>query len=149
MNPVKVANTEGTGTLGGWEKSEMRTYLKETIKPLIPETVRNAIVPVTKVSNAYQASDETAFQQTTVDDVWIPGHREVFNSTNYDKTGAVYSDKFKDASSRIKKHNGSAYFWWLRSAYYTSNFRGVYDYGGDSSNRAYDAYGVALGFCTS
>ena len=149
MNPVKVANTEGTGTLGGWEKSEMRTYLKETIKPLIPETVRNAIVPVTKVSNAYQASDETAFQQTTVDDVWIPGHREVFNSTNYDKTGAVYSDKFKDASSRIKKHNGSASYWWLRSAFYTSNFRSVYSSGDDYSNNASNTIGVALGFCTS
>lgn len=149
MNPVKVANTEGTGTLGGWEKSEMRTYLKETIKPLIPETVRNAIVPVTKVSNAYQASDETAFQQTTVDDVWIPGHREVFNSTNYDKTGAVYSDKFKDASSRIKKHNGSVRLWWLRSAGNASGFRFVSSYGSDDNNRASNAIGVALGFCTS
>ena len=149
MNPTKVTNTEGTGTLGGWEKSEMRTYLKETIKPLIPETVRNAIVPVTKISNAYQASNETAFQQTTVDDVWIPGHREVFNSTSYDKTGAVYSDKFKDASSRIKKQNGSASFWWLRSAYNASDFRYVYGSGYGSYYSANYAYGVALGFCTN
>ena len=148
MNPAKVANTEGTGTLGGWEKSEMRTYLKETIKPLIPETVRNAIVPVTKVSNAYQASDETAFQQTTVDDVWIPSHREVFNSTSYDNTGAVYSDKFKDASSRIKKRNGFAYVWWLRSAGGTLSFNFVASNGDGSINSVTYAFGVDFGFCT-
>ena len=34
MNPSYSTGTEGTGTLGGWEKTEMRSYLKETVKPL-------------------------------------------------------------------------------------------------------------------
>lgn len=149
INPARVANTESTGALGGWEKSEMRTYLKGTIKPLIPETVRNAIVPVTKISNAYQASDETAFQQTTTDDVWIPGHRELFNSTTYDKSGVVYSTKFNNASARIKKRNNSDYYWWTRSANNADEFRYILLNGREDHDNTRVALGVALGFCTN
>ena len=55
-NPSKQDGVEGTGTLGGWEKSEIRSYMKETIKPLIPAVVRNAIKEVTKYSRIYNAS---------------------------------------------------------------------------------------------
>lgn len=147
MNPAKSSGTEGTGTLGGWEKSKMRSYLKNTIKPLIPEVVRNSIVEVTKISNAYDTS-EAAFQQTTTDDVWIPGHREIFNSTTYDQSGAVYSSKFNSAANRIKKRNASANTWWLRSAGSATFFRSVYSSGYDNSTTANYAIGVALGFCT-
>ena len=148
MNPKYSANEEGTGTLGGWEKSEMRTYLKETIKPLIPAAVRNGIVEVTKVSRAYQASDETAFQQTTTDDVWIPGHREIFNSTTYDQSGAVYSQKFNNTASRIKKKS-SKESWWLRTGYNKSQFVIVTSNGDSGFNTCqYNLY-FALGFCTN
>lgn len=147
MNPSRTANTEGTGTLGGWEKSEMRTYLRETIKPLIPATVLNRIVKVTKVQNAYQASDETAYQQTTTDDVWIPSHREIFNSSSYDKSGCAYSSIFKDATTRKKNYNGSAAGWWLRSAPSSDNWRYVNASGAGYNGAASNSYGVALGFC--
>lgn len=147
MNPAKSGNTEGTGSIGGWEKSEMRTYLKETIKPLIPATVRNGIVNVTKISNAYDTSG-TAFQQTTTDDVWIPGHREIFNSTSYDQTGAVYSSKFNSLSSRIKKHNGSTENWFTRSAFTNNVFVIVDATGGFGNVNASYSRAIALGFCT-
>lgn len=148
MNPARTANTEGTGTLGGWEKSDMRTYLNDTIKPLIPETVRNAIVPVTKVQMGYQASDETKYQQTTTDDVWIPNHREIFNATTYDQSGAVYSGKFTDANSRKKTRSGSASTWWLRAAPKSTNFSVVSGFGYDDKSSVTNMYGIALGFCT-
>lgn len=146
MNPSKTAGTEGTGTLGGWEKSEMRSYLSDTILPLIPSNVAERINAVKKISNAYDV-DETAFQQTTYDKLWIPGHREIFNSTSYDKTGPVYSAIYKNADSRKKaKVEGSANYWWLRSAYNATNFRFVIISGGDSSYNASDTDGVCPGF---
>lgn len=76
INPARVANDdgtyqEGTGSIGGWEKCEMRTYLNDTIKPLIPESVRNRIATVSKVSFAYDTTGSNV-KQTTQDSVWIP-----------------------------------------------------------------------------
>ena len=85
--------------------------------------------------------------QTTTDDVWIPGHREIFNTTSYETTGPVYSTVFTNANSRIKNRNGSASYWWLRAASSASRFRGVYDNGADSNGYALNTGGVALGFC--
>jgi len=146
MNPAITDNTEGTGALGGWEKCEMRNYLKTTIKPLIPADVRNGIVEVTKHQNAY-AADETVFQQTTTDDVWIPSHREIFNNTVHDSGGYEYRTIFKDNASRSKNRSGSSSLWWLRSASTVNAWMGVRIGGTDGGLNAYNDFGVALGFC--
>lgn len=154
MNPTRVANgdgtyQEGTGGIGGWEKSEMRTYLTETIKPLIPEEVRNAIVPVTKYSRNYNTAGSSVNNVATTDDVWIPSYREIFGGTSYETQGVIYSEKFTDATSRIKqKVGGSAAYWWLRSANSASDFRRVSSSGGNSNISANNSSGVAFGFCT-
>ena len=146
MNPAKVDGTEGTGTLGGYDKTEMKSYLTETILPLFPADVRNNIVPVTKHQKAFDASG-TTFQESTTETLWIPGHKEIFNSTSYDTDGYAYSDVFKDATSRIKKRNGSAISWWLRSASGATSFRRVYYSGSDDYGSAYNTGGVCPGFC--
>lgn len=137
-------NSSGTNS-GGWEATELRAYLKGTIKPLIPSNVRNAIVSVSKKSDLYPSRS-----QTTTEDVWIPSYKEVFNSGEGDY---YYSALFPDAASRKKHKAGStsATNWWLRSASpnYSSNFRSArasgsaYTSGANSST-----LGVALSFCT-
>ena len=144
----KTVDGETAYTAGGWEHSDMRAYLKDTVKPLIPETVRNAIVPVTKIQSTYTGGALVKDGQTTTDDVWIPSNHEVGFGTDYETTGAVYSGKFTNSASRIKKWMGSAKHWWLRSASSANYFCGVYGGGGSGSNSAYSASGVALGFCT-
>lgn len=145
----KTVDSETAYTAGGWENSDMRAYLKNTIKPLIPETVRNAIVSVTKVQSIYTGGTNVINGQTTTDDVWIPGDKEIFNSTKYESTGAVYSAKFNSASDRIKKRDDSTSRWWLRSTGNSNNFRYVNAGGDGSSYVANNSYGVALGFCTN
>lgn len=144
----KTVDGETTYTAGGWEHSDMRAYLKETVKQLIPETVRNAIVPVTKVSSTYTGGAKVKDGQTTTDDVWIPSSHEVGFGTSYETTGAVYSGKFTSNASRIKKRNGSAKDWWLRSVSYTFSFRIVNSDGSSNYYYANSVSGVALGFCT-
>ena len=149
-NPSASGTTEGTGTYGGWEKSELRTYLRETIMPLMPEAVRNAIKPVTKYSRIYSSSSNSAVDNVaTTETVWIPNTREV-GWTWYESNSPTYSGVFTDNTSRIKKNvsTGSAAWWWLRSAYY-GNFAGDVNSIGNSDD--YYVYntsgGVVLGFC--
>lgn len=136
--------TEGTGSIGGWEKSEMRSYLKNTVKPLIPETVRNAIKEVTKTQPAYN-TDKSSYAQISMDDVWIPSFNEVFGASS------LYYPFFQNtAANRIKKKTGatSPSNWWLRSAYNTNTFYFVYSSGYNDYYNAYTTRGVVLGFCT-
>ena len=151
MNPARTPSSapydEGTGSIGGWEKCEMRAYLKEIVKPLIPENVRNAIIDVTKYSNICNTAGSVEKNVATTDDVWIPSNYEIFGGTSYETSGPVYTDLFDSASARIKKRNGGANYWWLRSARDANNFRCV-DFSGDSNRSiANNAIGVALGFC--
>lgn len=131
-------------TTGGWESTAMRTYLKNTIKPLIPAAVAAGIKEVTKYSKSVDPANNNA---TTTDDVWIPSSREIFGDTSYESSGPVYTDLFDSWSARVKNLNGSVYIWWLRSAYSTSNFLRVDYNGNEDSNIANRTYGVALGFC--
>ena len=154
MNPAlsgsEGAYTEGTGAIGGWEKSEMRTYLKDTIKPLIPAVTRKQIKPVSKTSYAFNTAGNS-FQQQTSDDVWIPSYREIFKDSGRENTGPMYSAVYKDNASRIKQKSGatSVSYWWLRSAHHSNYFRFVNSSGSWGSDTAnYYANCVALGFAT-
>ena len=122
---------DGTGAIGGWEKCEMRAHLKNTIKPMLPEIVRNSIKEVTKTHVAYDTS-LTEFTQTTTDDVWIPSYSEAMTSN------ALYVP-LRDESA------GPAYSW-LRDAYNVAKFRrrgGVVSSWADFTNLA-----PWLCFCT-
>lgn len=155
MNPALAGDTGnrtiGTGTIGGWEESAMRSWLKSTIKPLIPSEVRSRIVEVSKATYIYN-SDETATKNAiTTDDVWIPSYREIFGSTSSESEGIYYSGVFNSSTMRTKmKVNGSsATSWWLRSANNTNYFRGVGSSGwANGGGYAYNSDNVALGFCT-
>lgn len=149
MNPANSGNAEGTGTIGGWDKSEMRTYLNDTIKPLIPQNARSGIKSVTKVSCAYDTSGTKVPASTTTDDVWIPSTREIFGGTSYETSGPIYSGVFTDAESRKKYKVGasSAGYWWLRSAGSATAFRCVINNGNSRGNSASETNYVVLGFC--
>lgn len=147
MNPGNSSGAIGTGGNGGWEHCEMRTYLKDTIKPLIPETVRNRIVPVTKIQSTVTDGTMVKDGQTTTDDVWIPSHHEVGFGVSHESTGAVYSAIFKGGSI-IKKRKEVATDWWNRSASYVSSFRFVKgETGRNDSGLANNNKGICLGFC--
>lgn len=141
---------DSTTTEGGWAGSEMRSYLKNTIKPLIPAEVRNGIVEVTKYSSTYENGVVVKDGQVTTDDVWIPGNKEIFNEKTYETLGSSYKAKFKTDTTRIKNRKGTAETWFLRSASSSQNFRSVHTSGAGTSSRASYMWGaVALGFCTN
>ena len=141
MNPAYQQGVEGTGSLGGWGKSQLRTWLKSNIKPLIPEQVRNRIVEVDKYTRIIDTSNTAVNNVITADDVWIPSYREVGQS-GAETLGVVYNKAFSDVNIR----RGMGY-WWLRTAYAYPNFRMVNGYGSYSFYHSDVSYGIMLAFC--
>lgn len=114
INPGIVTNAdgtyqEGTGAIGGWGKCELRTYLKESIKPLFPETVRSRIAEVTKQQYGYDVSGQGS-SDVSIDDVWIPRGSEIYKG--------IYSSLFSDSDRCYKKKTGAENVsdWWYRNA---------------------------------
>lgn len=139
----------GTGSYLSWENTELRSYLKSTVKPMIPDNVRGRIVDVTKYSAGYDNSGRASNMETS-DDVWIPSYREIFGGTSYETQGVIYNGIFKSADTRKKKSEVGDYFinWLLRSAAGATSFVLVNREGKEASGDTSVAYSVVLGFCT-
>jgi len=139
--------TTGTGAIGGYAASEMRTYIQETIKPLIPQEVLAAIKPVTKYTQNYNTAGTSFNDVTSTEDVWIPSRREMF--TGAESQGPTYTSFFTSNADRVKKKAGasSASWWWLRSAGNRDVFYFVASDGSNNYNSAYYPAGVVVGFC--
>ena len=141
-----VMNTTAT-TTGGYDASNMKSWITSDVLPQLQSEIRNALVPVTKISGTYENSAVVVNGQSTTESLWIPSEYEMFGTTTYENTGARYS-KFDSNAKRIKyDSNGSASYWWLRSAYSGTNFRYVSYNGYAYYYIAGSANGVVLGFC--
>lgn len=126
-----------------WGDSNIRSVLRNTIYPLIPSTVKNAIVDVKKTS--LSSNDNRDVE--TVDNVWIPSCQEVNNALNRYETGGYTYSVFSDNASRIKGN-----LWALRSTYWngSSQFIAVYATGTcGASSKTSNTFKVPLCFCTN
>lgn len=133
---------------GDWENTTLRTYLRSTVKDLIPETVRNSIVPVTKTTTVYVDGAVSTNGQTTADDVWIPSSRELNLPSPGETTGAIYSDKFAANADRVKNKNGEKAGYFTRTAMSRSIYVLVTESGGKGNGDGYYSRPFAIGFCT-
>lgn len=144
---TKTVDGSTSYTAGGWLYTDMRSYLRETIMPLMPEVLQNNIKEVAKTYRTKSPTDTTL---STTDTLWIPSYKEVgfVNSSYVESDGVVYSDVFKSNTARIKyQSNGSVNSWWLRSAYDSTGFRMVGSKGSEDGYRASNPSGLVLGFC--
>lgn len=157
MNPSLSNNTEGTGSVGGWEHSEMREYLAEngTIWNLLPAELQasGAIKAVKKYSRIYNTSGEVENDVVTTDKLFLFSSREVGStqSSVIETMGPTYTDYFSGNSKRIGYPvGGSANIWWLRSAGNNAKcFANVNDDGScGSGGKVYNGRGVGFGYCT-
>lgn len=158
---------------GGWEKSRMRTVYMERVFKLLPEELRNIIVPVKKSTSAGGGSTDITVSE---DKLFLFSLAEIYsprgisksdnsnisgNADTYQEEGTQYeyfkellgdADPYDDNEEIIKRKDngsGSAYSWWLRSPDIgiTSSFRCVDYYGAVSNNYAGYTIGVCFGFC--
>ena len=143
---TKKMNSSNTNN-GGWTSCAMRSTHLPAILALMPTEVQNGIREVNKLTSAGNGSNTI---NTTADKLFLLSEIEIFGSVSYSKSGeGTQYDYYKAGNSKVKKFNGSAYYWWERSPYGSgsANFCFVYSYGGANYYDASIAYGVAFGFC--
>ena len=146
-----------TSNTGGWSSSELRTFINNDIYNALPVDLRNIIIDTIVVSG-HGKSDSTNF--VTTDKLYLLAPKEIFSnwSNSYDTAKSLTRtfDYYISAGvttsnySGAKKYKGtSAYYWWLRSAYSTSNsdfFRVNRSGGWSGSNTATAANGISPAF---
>ena len=149
--PSSAPYNEGTGSVGGWSKCTLRTYLIDTIKPLIPSEIRSRIVSVKKISRYFNTSDSVVRNGSSNEDVWAPSAYELgISSSSTENSGVVYSNVFNGDAARIKQKNGgSAAVYWTRTAGNGSSTISMFKESGERVVTGNPTSGrmVVFGFC--
>ena len=141
---TKKMNSSNTNS-GGWMQSEMRKTHLPAILALMPTEVQNGIREVFKKSFI---SGTSSMLVGGPDKLFLLSRIEIFGSTDNYSEGMQY-DYYKAGNSKVKKWNGSAAAWWLRSpsAGSSTSFSVVSSSGSENGDIASRSCGVAFGFC--
>ena len=154
---ISTHNMNATSTnAGGYPASSMYTYIQNDIYNALPEDLKSVIIPTYVVSGHGSTSGEKNFV-TEQDKLYLLSGKEVYGSDSYDTSSDLtrqleYYSNLKVTTSSysgaIKKRNGTATYWWLRSASsnYTYFFRSVDSNGNLSNYGPTYAFGVAVAF---
>lgn len=147
LNTPQVMNND---TLTSWEQCSLRSYLKNTIKPLMTSEIRNGIVEVVKKQCVASRID------VSNDDVWIPSLYEVCGKTYFELQGTgvhysqIYATGTGTSTTQIKKGlDGIAKYWKTRSAFSQTQIYIIGPDGTTSQTKYNTANYIALGFCTN
>lgn len=134
---------------GGWNVSELRTWMHDTLFAALPTDLQQAIKPVIKESdNGFFASTI----RNTEDTLWIPSDREL----NCENTNAVISGQgepyaaYTNANSRQKANSGGGVStYWTRSTGREGQhfYRYIDSQGYPGNLGAANKAGIAWGFC--
>lgn len=155
-NPALVGSsapyTEGTGTIGGWEKSELRAWLRSDVWDAIPALVRNRIATVSKCSVTFGTDGVATYDYETEETVFIPSAREYGRRNNMTETKryTTYSAISSYEKRQKATAGGSATNWWARSSISTSTAYKISATGSNGSgitDSAQASLGILLCFC--
>ena len=130
----------------GWESSALRTENLPAILSTMPNEVQSAIREVTKLTIA---GNNVNSVRTTSDKLFLLSETEVFGSAaySYPVTENQYA-YYAMGNSKVKKVNGAASIWWLRTpAANSTEFVTVNSNGTATSKQASTSNGVAFAFC--
>lgn len=147
LNTKAMMNSSDTNS-GGYPASEMKTYVETKIYNKLPSDLKAIVAPVKK--KCYTTYNQASSLSEANYNVWLLAEAEVFDSVSYtigNGEGTKYPI-FTDNASRVKKVNGSANRWWLRSASKTSAFFvHVHSDGNVSHSFAAQMRGIVVGLC--
>ena len=151
MNPAYSGGASGTGNIGGWKDSELRSYVASTIYNALPADLKASIIDTRVVSGHGSTAGEVNF--TTTDKLYPLSAKEIGLSIEQDTVQSetrvldYYNDNNSDAK-RIKKLDHTNTLYWLRSARSTSdNFFNIINIeGGNTVANCYDSGGVSVAF---
>lgn len=141
--PMNDSNTNSTG----WDNSKMRTKTLPAILAKMPESIRNGIRSVNKLT---ATSGSNSAIKTASDKLFIFSEMEIYGSAtkSYSGEGKQY-DYYAAGNSKVKKVGSANSQWSLRSprSGNSEEFCQVYTDGSVNNNYAHYSYGVCFGFC--
>ena len=144
INPASAPYDTGTGAIGGWGSSELRSYCIDTLLPLIPSDVRSRIVEVTKITKGYKTDGTANAWMSTTDKIWVPSMRETQNSQDGGSGTPYYGGNI---TGKQRYPNGTYVEWGTRTCTSETN-RLAFNANGYSNGRAVtNAYQILIGFC--
>lgn len=152
---------------GGWEASDMRSWLSQSLERSLPSEVSSVIFPVHKKSNNVGETRTASSVTETTERLWLPSVIEICgpvywtyesDPSNSDAYNSVHNaegsqyEAFAQMGIDNFGSNGSLALggdWWLRSV---APPQGKGRYVGDDGNpsyfgRATREHGVVVGFC--
>ena len=154
MNFSNVKNT------GGWPASNLRKYSNGDFYNKLPEELRNVIID-TKVVSSYGSIDKNKLRTDgnwdSTDKIFLLSSHEVYEDgtsnkisekdTAYNQTRQLDYYRLKNVttnnySNSVKKFNGPAVAWWLRSA----NLQSDYQFFIVTYTGSWNTYGGEIGF---
>ena len=126
MNPYTDGTTDGDGSKGGWEYSEMRTYLNTDIYNALPSELSSKIKDDTTVVSGHGKNDTENF--ITTDKLYLLSPQEVWGEKFYQNDTAEAETRQLDYYANIgvttsncsgvsKQYNETNNDWSLRTAY--------------------------------
>lgn len=146
LNTTYSMNGSNTNS-GGWNGSTMRTSTMATLLNQLSSDLKSVLKFVNKVTS--KGNNQSGLE-TTSDKLFLLSEIEVFGATQYSYAGEGKQYEYYTAgNSTIKKVNGSANRWWVRSPFSgnTSSFCCVGNNGNASNYGASNSFGVSFGFC--
>ena len=145
-------NTSNTNA-GGWNACAMRTVTMAQLYDLLPSDLKDVLATVN--IKAANGGSGTISVVDSADKLFLLAEKEVFGTRTYSVTAEAdaltqwkwYQDHNTNAD-RVKKRNGSASYWWLRSprSGYSYYFCIVFSSGSAGRSDAFTGYGVSPGF---
>lgn len=155
---------------GGWEASQMRSYLNSEGLNLLPSDLKQKVVSVNKFTNNVGQTQDVSSVTKTADQLWLFSFVELAGNVSqsdsygyladiYNAEGSEYKlfrdmnvDQFNSNSVLGKTLNGHSCYWLVRSPLPYDSY-----YFGDVSSAGYPRYsggfidsysdGVCPGFC--
>lgn len=145
---TEYAMNAKNNNIGGWRDSDMRKKHMPAILALMPPEVQAGIREVNKVGGTGNMTSATA---TTQDKLFLLSEFEVYGRTYYSIYGGEGTQYayYTNDNRRVKKINGVAADWWVRSPEKSSvSFICFVSSDGSAGNRfAGNEGGVAPAFC--
>lgn len=146
LNTAYQMNSSDTND-GGWRSCALRATLRGDIWNQLPSDLRGVIKEVTKKTSAGNLSSTI---NSISDTLFLFAEKEIFGSTQYSVNGeGTQYARFTASNTRIKKRNGSATSWWLRSPHSNvrNGFCALTAQGAAADGYAIESFGVCFGFC--
>lgn len=143
LNDKGYINSTNTSA-GGWGACPRRKWCNNIFFNALPVELRNLIKTVNKKTTA---GNQSTTIETTQDKIFLTSAIENgLRTTNagYMDEGTTY-EYYQTASNRVKKVNGSAYYWWERSPHLADSYTFciVYSNGNASNSNASNGHGLA------